>query len=35
MLVITLIYKKSKKKWLNEWGLTIAMVGGVILAAIL
>lgn len=35
MLIITLIHKKSKRKWLNEWGLTIAMVGGVIFATIL
>lgn len=35
MLVITLLHKKIQKKWLNEWGLTIAMVGGVIMASIL
>lgn len=35
MLVITIAYKKTKKKWLNEWGLTFAMVGGVIAAAII
>lgn len=34
MLIVTLIYKKTKKKWLNEWGLTFAMIGGVIVAAI-
>lgn len=33
MLVIIFIYKKKKIKWLNEWGLTIAMVSGVCAAA--
>ncbi|QSX05540.1 DUF5058 family protein [Sedimentibacter sp. zth1] len=35
MLAVTIIYKKTKKKWLNEWGLTFAMVGGVIVAALI
>lgn len=34
MLALTLAHRKYKKKWMNEWGLTIAMVGGVIVAAI-
>lgn len=34
MLVLTIAYKKSKKKWINEWGLTIAMIGGVIAAVL-
>lgn len=34
MLIVTYAYKKTKKKWLNEWGLTFAMVGGVIVAAL-
>lgn len=35
MLAVTYIHKKTKQKWLNEWGLTIAMVGGVLLASLL
>lgn len=34
MLIITIVYKKTSKKWLNEWGLTFAMVGGTIIAAL-
>ncbi len=34
MLAVTIMYRKTKMKFLNEWGLTIAMVGGVIIAAI-
>ncbi len=34
MLGITIVYRKTKIKFLNEWGLTIAMIGGVILAAL-
>lgn len=35
MLTITVIYKKKKIKWLNEWGLTLAMVSGLIIAGII
>ena len=35
MIVVTLAYRKYHKRWLNEWGLTFAMLGGVIIAAIL
>ncbi|MEA4878467.1 hypothetical protein SDC9_101017 [bioreactor metagenome] len=35
MLAIMICYKKTKKKWLNEWGLTIAMVGGVLCAVLI
>lgn len=33
MLGVQIIYKKKKIKWLNEWALTLAMVGGVLLAS--
>lgn len=35
MLIVLQAYKKTKKKWLNEWSLTLAMVGGMIVAAVL
>lgn len=35
MLIVMKLYKKSHKKWLNEWSLTLAMVGGMIIAAVL
>lgn len=35
MLGIILAFKKTKKKWLNEWSLTIAMAAGMIAAAVL
>lgn len=34
MLAVTIVYKKTKKQWLNEWGLSFAMIGGVIAAVI-
>ncbi len=35
MVAVTMLYRKFHKRWLNEWGLTFAMIGGVIIAAIL
>ncbi len=35
MISITLIYRRTKNKLLNEWGLTIAMFTGMILAALI
>lgn len=35
MTFITLLYRKTKNKLLNEWGLTIAMFSGMLLAVIL
>lgn len=35
MIIVTVLYKRFHKRWLNEWGLTFAMLGGVIVAAIL
>ena len=35
MLLIIWIYKKKKIAWLNEWGLTIAMIAGVCIASVL
>lgn len=35
MTVITMIYRKTKNKFLNEWGLTIAMFAGMALAVAL
>lgn len=34
MVAVTLLYRKYKKRWLNEWGLTFAMIGGVAIAVI-
>lgn len=34
MLAVQIGYKKTKSKFLNEWGLSIAMFGGMILAAL-
>lgn len=34
MLIIIKIYRKTRKKWLNEWGLSIAMFIGMIIAAL-
>ncbi len=34
MFLMTLLYKKKKKGWMNEWSLTVAMVIGVIAAAL-
>ena len=33
MLAVLMIYKRTKSKVLNEWGLTIAMLGGILIAA--
>ena len=33
MLVVLKAYKKTHMKWLNEWSLTLAMVGGMIVGA--
>lgn len=35
MFIMTRIYKRKKKRWINEWSLTIAMIGGVIFAVML
>lgn len=35
MFIVLMAYKKTKKKWINEWSLTIAMVVGMIIAAVL
>lgn len=35
MVGTTILYKKTKKQWLNEWGLSVAMIGGVIAAVII
>ena len=34
MLLMLYIYKKKKFRWANEWGLTIAMVSGMVVAAL-
>lgn len=35
MVAVTLLHRKYKKRWMNEWGLTFAMVGGVLIATLL
>lgn len=35
MVAVTLLHRKYKKRWMNEWGLTFAMVVGVLIAALL
>lgn len=35
MLFVIIAYRKTKKRFLNEWGLSIAMFGGMILASVL
>ena len=35
MFILTRMYKKTKKRWINEWSLTIAMVFGVVIAALM
>ncbi len=35
MVLVTMLYRRCHKRWLNEWGLTFAMIGGVLVAAIL
>ncbi len=34
MFIIIKIYRKTNKKWLNEWGLSIAMFIGMIIASL-
>lgn len=34
MMIVTVIQQRTKKKWLLEWGLLIAMFGGMIITAV-
>lgn len=34
MTFMTVMYKKTSAKWINEWGLTISMVSGMLIAAL-
>lgn len=34
MFILLMIYKKFKMQWINEWSLTIAMVVGMLIAAL-
>lgn len=35
MLVLSILIKKTNKKWLKEWSLAIALFGGMIIAAVI